>query len=109
MHGPGLLQLGSIMEKKTQQKDAIVPLLENIVSRMLVQSSDVSDLDYRVYPNDAAGRAYVIEISKGRFSQTVLVDRMAVRRLELGQLDSNLSREIRVAMLTVSRLSEDRD
>lgn len=86
----------------------ILPQLENLVRRVQVQSSDFSDLDCHVYLQNTKQRTYVIEISKGRVSRSVIVDQMTIRHLESGIIDGNLSRELRVAMLAVTRLTQDR-
>ena len=96
------------MDQRAPQKDQILSYLDSLVSRMMVQAADFSDLDYRIYPGSAAGRSFVIEVSKGRYSQSVVVDPLTVQRIEKGQSDPNLNREVRVAMLTVLRLAEER-
>ena len=96
------------MDQRAPQKNQVLSQLENLVSRMIVQAADFSDLDYRVYPISAAGRSFVIEVSKGRYSQSVVVDPLTVQHIEKGQSDANLIREVRAAMLTVTRLAEER-
>jgi len=95
--------------QKKQAAVLILTQLENMVSKMQVQSPNFSELDFRVYPRGNSGSSYMIDISRGRFSQSVVVDPGTVRRLETGQSDANLLREIRNAMLSISRWSKSED
>ena len=83
--------------------------LENMVAKMQMQSPNFSELDFRVYPRGNSSSSYMIDISRGRFSQSVVVDPGTVRRIETGQSDANLLREIRNAMLSISRWSKPDD
>ena len=107
------IPVGSKTENAVSQRKQAAALLltqlENMVSKMQLQSPSFSELDFRVYPRGNTGLSYMIDISRGRFSQSVVVDPGTVRRLETGQSDANLLREIRNAMLSISRWSKPDD
>jgi hypothetical protein len=94
------------MEQPTLRPDQIIAQLENLVSKVKLQSPDFSNVGCRVYHQ--AGSSYLIEISKGRFVRQVTIDTKTVQHLCAGHVDPNLSREIRVAMQTVARRGHDR-
>jgi hypothetical protein len=91
------------VEQKTLRGDQIVLRLENLVAKVKLQSADFSDIQFRVYPAPMAGMSYAIDISEGRFSRRVVVDRTTAMQLQSGSLDTILPREVRSAMLTVAR------
>ena len=94
------------MQQRTLKQHQIVAQLENLFSKLKLQSPEFYDLDCSILPDAAGGSSYVIDISKGHFSRSVTVD---LRTLEQsGRLDSNLSQEIRNAMRTVARWAHDR-
>jgi len=66
-----------------------------------LQSPDFSDLDFRVYPAHAGRSSFVMDISKGRFARRVTVNPKTAQHLQPEHFDSNLAREVRIAMLTV--------
>ena len=97
------------VNQRKQTAALVLTQLENMVSKMQLQSPNFSELDFRVYPRGNVGASYMIDISRGRYSQSVIVDQGMVRRLETGQSDANLLREIRNAMLSISRWSKSED
>lgn len=90
------------------KRNFILPRLENLVSKIKLQSRDFSDVDFRVFPPQKEGSPYVIEVSKGRFARRVFVDLRTIQHFHPGHLDPNLVRELRIAMLAVARLARDR-
>jgi hypothetical protein len=92
--------LGVTVDQKTLRGDQIILRLENLAAKVKLQSADFSDIQFRVYP---AGTSYAIDISEGRFSRRVVVDRTTIMLLQSGSLDTILPREVRSAMLTVAR------
>jgi hypothetical protein len=96
------------VEQQKLRGDLILAPLENLVSRLKLQSPDFSDLDFRVYPAQAGRSSLVIDISKGRFARRVTVNPKTAQHLQPEHFDSNLSREVRTAMLTVARWAQDR-
>jgi hypothetical protein len=96
------------VEQRTPRGARVVAQLENLVSRVKWQSPDFSDLDVLVYQAHAQDSSYVIDISKGRFVRHVTVDSKTVQHLQSEHFDSTLTREIRLAMLTVARFSQYR-
>jgi hypothetical protein len=97
-----------LMQKRKLTPHQILAQLENLVSKLKVQSPEFSDLDSSVLPSHSEGSAYVIDISKGRFTRRVTVDLKSIERLQSAHFDANLSQEIRNAMRIVARWVQDR-
>jgi hypothetical protein len=96
------------MHRRTPTQHLILTQLENLVSKLTLQSPEFSNLDYSVFPSETAAHSYVIDISEGRFARRVIVDPITVKHLQLAQFDSNLLQEIRNAMRTVARWANER-
>ena len=96
------------MKQQTHQEDQILARLKSLVAKIRMQSSESSDLDFHVCTSNSRINPYIIEVSKGRYARTVLIDQRTVRILESGNSDANLYREIRVAILTVTKWAQDR-
>jgi hypothetical protein len=103
---PGLLEFGIFMQQRTLKQRQIVLLLEHLVTKLKMQSPDFHDLDINILPDYTAARAYIIDISKGRFARRVIVDLRTVE--QSGRLDSNMSQELRNAMRTVTNWAKSR-
>lgn len=93
---------------ETKDKEQIVLRLENLVRKVKVHSQDSSGVDCRVFPPQAHGHPYVIEVYQDRYSRRVPVDNMTLGRLLLGQPDPALMRDLRTAILAVLRLAQRR-
>jgi len=89
-------------------KEQIVLRLENLVRKVMVQSVDASDVDCRIFAPQTQGNPYIIEISKDKFVRRVPVDVVTARHLKLSQPDPVLMRDVRTAILAVSRLAKRR-
>jgi len=78
-----------------------------MVQKLLANDARLSDVEYRILAPPASGRAFTIEISKGRSSRQVIVESLTIQRMTLSrQADAGLIRELRTAILHVIRLSE---
>lgn len=91
-----------------ENKEQIILRLENLVRKVKVQSIDSSDVECRVFVPQTHGQPYIIEVSRDRYVRRVPVDLLTVQRLDLGHPDPNLMRELRTAVLAVSRLARRR-
>ena len=89
-------------------KEQVVLLLENLVRKVKTQTLDAGDVDFHIYPAQAAGSPYLVEVSQERFVRRVTVDPITVQRLKLGQPDPVLMRDLRTAILAVVRLARRR-
>jgi hypothetical protein len=89
-------------------KEQVVLRLENMVRKVKVHSQDSGGVECRVYPPQAHGHPYVIEVYQDRYSRRVPVDNMTLSRLLLGQPDPSLMRDLRTAILAVLRLAQRR-
>jgi hypothetical protein len=96
------------MQERIITQRQILAQLENLVSKVKLQSPEFSDLDCSVFPSDTGVNSYVIDISEGRFARRVNVNPMTVQHLQSEHFDSNLSQEIRNAMRTVARWAHER-
>ena len=96
------------MHRRTPTQHLILTQLENLVSKLKLQSPEFSDLEFSVFPGPPGVISYVIEISEGRFSRRVIVEPMVVKNLQSPHFESSLSLEIRNAMRTVARWAQDR-
>ena len=97
------------MQQRTLTQNQIITQLENMISKLKRQSPDFSDLDSSVLPGSSGGSSYVIDISKGRYTQRVTVDLRMIERLQTAHSDANLAQEIRNAMRTVARWAHERE
>ncbi len=88
--------------------ERLLQKLENLVRKVKVLSQGASEVDCRVFAPPAPGEPFVVEVSKDRFVRRVTVDEMTVERLRLGQPDPFLMRDLRTAILTVSRFAQRR-
>lgn len=91
-----------------ENKEQIVLRLENLVRKVKVHSQGAGDVECRVYPPQAHGHPYVVEVFQERYSRRVSVDMTTVSRLTLGQSDPGLMRDLRTAILAVLRLAQRR-
>ena len=89
-------------------KEQVVQRLENFVRKVKVLSQGTLDVDCRVHPPRGQGHGYTIEISCERFVRRVDVDLQTVQRLDLGQPDPVLMRDVRTAIMAVTRLAQRR-
>lgn len=89
-------------------KEQIVQRLENFVRKVKVLSQGAAEVDIRVHAPHTQGNPYVIEISCERFARRVDVDMTTVQRLNLGQPDPSLMRDLRTAIMAVTRLAQRR-
>jgi hypothetical protein len=96
------------MQERILTQNLILTKLENLVSKLKLQSPEFSSLDCSVFRSEIAAHSYVIDISEGRFARRVIVDPITVKHLQLAQFDSNLLQEIRNAMRTVARWANER-
>ena len=95
------------MRERILTQHLILTQLENLVSKLKLQSPEFSDLDCSVFPSETAAHSYVIDISEGRFARRVIVNPITVKQLQSAQFDSNLLQEIRNAMRTVARWAHE--
>jgi hypothetical protein len=100
--------IGVLMQERILTQHLILTQLENLVSKVKLQSPEFSDLDCSVFPSETAAHSYVIDISEGRFARRVIVNPITVKHLWSAQFDSNLLQEIRNAMRTVARWANER-
>lgn len=91
-----------------KDKEQIVLRLENLVRKVKVHAQDSSGVECRIYPPQAHGHPYVIEVYQDRYSRRVPVESLTLNRLLLGQPDPSLMRELRTAILAVLRLAQRR-
>lgn len=96
------------MAETGREKEQVVLRLENLVRKVKVHSQDSSSVDCRVYPPQAPGHPYVVEVYQDRYSRRVRVDNTTLNRLLLGQPDPALMRDLRTAILAVLRLAQRR-
>ena len=96
------------MQERIFTQHLIRTQLENLVSKVKLQSPEFSDLDCSVLPSETVAHSYVIDISEGRFARRVIVNPITVKHLQTAQIDSNLLQEIRNAMRTVARWANER-
>jgi hypothetical protein len=96
------------MQERILTQRLILTQLENLVSKVKLQSPEFSDLDCRVFPSETVAHSYVIDISEGRFARRVIVNPITVKHLQSAQFDSNLLQEIRNAMRTVAKWANER-
>ena len=89
-------------------KEQVAQRLENFVRKVKVLSQGTSEVDCRVHAPHVQGHPYVIEIVCERFVRRVDVDVKTVQRLNLGQPDPLLMRDVRTAILAVTRLAQRR-
>jgi hypothetical protein len=82
----------------------IIAKLKAVAERIQAQSSEYRDLDVRIMGPAAPGRPYTIDVSQGRVSRQVTVDMKSVQQMQYGMMDAMVTRELRTAMLAVSRL-----
>ncbi len=92
----------------SETKGQVVLRLENLVRKVKVLSQGSTDVDCRVFPPQAHGHPYIIEVYKERYSRRVPVDTMTLSRVTLGQADPALMRDLRTAILAVMRLAHRR-
>jgi hypothetical protein len=93
---------------ESKDKEQVVLRLENLVRKVKVHSQDSGGVECRVYPPQAHGHPYVIEVYQDRYSRRVPVDNTTLNRLLLGQPDPSLMRDLRTAILAVLRLAQRR-
>ena len=91
-----------------ETKEQVVLRLENLVRKVKVHSQDSSGVECRVFPPQAHGHPYVVEVYQDRYSRRVPVDNLTLNRLLLGQPDPSLLRDLRTAVLAVLRLAQRR-
>ncbi len=91
-----------------ESKEHTVVRLENVVRKVKIQTQGSADVECRIFPPPAQGNPYIIEISLDRYSRRVPVDMNALQRIDVGQGDPILMRELRTAILAVTRLSKRR-
>ena len=96
------------MQERIVTQHLILTKLENLVSKLKLQSPEFSNLDCGVFPSETGAHSYVIDISEGRFTRRVIVDPITVKLLHSAQFDSNLLQEIRNAIRTVARWTNER-
>lgn len=89
-------------------KEQTVHRLENFVRKVRVLAQGSRDVACRVFAPQAQGHPYVVEISLERFVRRVCVEVETVERLSLGQPDPLLMRDLRTAILAVTRLAQRR-
>jgi len=82
-------------------------LLSNLVQKMVLQNSKFSGVECRVLPPVMRGQPYVIQVSMGRVMRQVIVDPLAIRRMEVsGQAEAAVVRELQNSLQNVMRLSQ---
>jgi hypothetical protein len=91
-----------------ETKEQVVLRLENVVRKVKVHSQDSSGVECRVFPPQAQGHPYVIEVYQDRYSRRVSVDNVTLNRVLQGQPDPALMRDLRTAILAVLRLAQRR-
>ena len=91
-----------------EAKEQIVHRLENLARKVKVLSQGAGNIECRVFSPQAEGNPYVIEVSSDRFTRRVEVSLTTVKRLNLGQPDPILMRDLRTAILVVTRLAARR-
>ena len=88
------------MQQRTLKQRQIVVQLQNMVSKLKLQSPEFHDLDISVLPDFTGGSSYIIDVSKGRFSRRVILDLKTIERS--GRSDSSMLQELGNAMRTVT-------
>ena len=91
-----------------EAKEQAIHRLESFVRKVKVLSQGTLDVDCRVHAPHGQGHAFVIEISCERFVRRVDVPIKTLERLDLGQPDPVLMRDIRTAIMAVTRLAQRR-
>ena len=89
-------------------KEQIVLRLENLVRKVKVQTQDSGDVECRIFPPLTHGNPYIIEVSHEKYVRRVSADLLTVQNLDLGHPDPMLMRDLRTAILAVTRLSRRR-
>lgn len=92
----------------SEAKEQIVQRLEILVRKVKVLSQGSPEVECRVFPPQAHGHPYIVELYQDRYSRRVPVDMLTVNRLILGQSDPALMRDLRTAILAVMRLAQRR-
>jgi hypothetical protein len=88
--------------------DQIVSRLESLVLKIRLQSPEFQELDIRVSPAHVGAASYVVDISKGRICKRVPVGSKTTNELQMGRVEFGLTRELRMAMMTVIRQARER-
>jgi hypothetical protein len=91
------------------RKEDVLQILENLVNRVMLHSQDARDVECRIFPPQATGHPYMIELAHERYVRRVPVDQISVMRLVRGHNDPALVRDLRTALLAVIRLSRKRE
>ena len=85
----------------SQVQDKNLIRLHRLVQKVLANTPGVGNMDFRVLPSTAPESPYCIEISKERLSRTVAVSRMTIKRMDMGETDPGLVRDLRTTMIHV--------
>ena len=93
-----------------EKKDLVAQKLETLVRKVkLFASEGVRDeVNCKIFAPQAHGNPYIIEISKERFMRRVSVDVKTAQNLNLGRPDTALMRELRTAIVAVTRFAQRR-
>lgn len=92
-----------------EKKDIVVQKLETLVRKVRIFASDNRDeIGCKVFAPVAHGNPYIIEISRERFMRRVSVDSKTAQNLNLGRPDPALMRELRTAIVAVTRFAQRR-
>jgi len=84
-----------------QTHDENLIRLHRLVQKVLANTPGVGSLDFRVLPSTAPESPYFIEISKERLARTVSVSRVAIKRMDMGETDPGLVRDLRTTIIQV--------
>ncbi len=91
-----------------ETREQTIVRLENLVRKVKIQTAEAAEVECRVFPPQAQGTPFIIEVSVERYSRRVPVDNNALLRMDVGQVDTILMRDLRTAILAVTRLSKRR-
>ncbi|MCI0356331.1 MAG: hypothetical protein L0099_15030 [Acidobacteria bacterium] len=92
-----------------EKRDLVAQKLDTLVRKVKLFSTEGRDeVGCKIYAPQAHGNPYIIEISRERFVRRVSVDVKTAQNLNLGRPDPALMRELRTAIVAVTRFAQRR-
>lgn len=93
-----------------EKKDLISQKLETLVRKVKLFTSEGGrdEVNCKIFAPVAHGNPYIIEVSRERFVRRVSVDAKMAQNLNLGRPDPALMRELRTAIVAVTRFAQRR-
>lgn len=109
MARPGRLN-GGAKPVMAEKKDLITLKLETLVRKVKLFASQGGreEVECRIFAPQAHGNPYIVEISRERFMRRVSVDAKTAQNLNVGRPDPALMRELRTAIVAVTRFAQRR-